>query len=551
MREAQWDRRAYAALALVLLGSIVVVMHAGRDTTFFYDDWAWVTERRDWNFHVLLRDHNGHLSVVPLFVYKLLLEVFGLEYGVFRAVLAGLNALNGLLLFAFARGRVGTWPALGLVAALLFMGPAHEDLVWAFQIGYQLSTAAGLGVLLALGRDTRRWDAVACVLLLVALGSSSIGLPIVASAAIAVLWRGDRLARLWIVALPAALYGAWYLRYGVSEARLENVLDVPSWIAEAAAGAAGAMTGLGADYGPVLVVILAFFVGRALVIAERPPVRLVALAAVPLLFWAATALTRAHQKVDPDDSRYLYPGALMLALLAAEVAAGRVRSARAAALVTAVLMVGALGNVDDLEKGGDGLRSLASGVRASLTALELRGPESVKPLDQPDPIQSQIRAGPYFAAVERYGRSPAYSPAEIPGLPNGDRENIDAALARLGAIGAVPGGGPATGKPAPEVVETTAARTTVQGSCVAVAPTGLEAEIAVAIPADGRVAIVAGAQKVELRVGRFADRLPQQAVLGEVAARSTTALETKPDRASAPWRLGLRSPEPFRACAAR
>src|SRR3712207_1813977 len=100
------DRLAFVALAVVLLLSVVALLVAGRDTTFFYDDWDFVVGRRDWNFHVLLTPHNEHLSVVPVVVYKLLFETVGLDdYGVFRLVLALLNATIGLLLFVYAAPR--------------------------------------------------------------------------------------------------------------------------------------------------------------------------------------------------------------------------------------------------------------------------------------------------------------------------------------------------------------------------------------------------------------------------------------------------------------
>ena len=47
------------------------------------------------------------------------------------------------LLYAWLRDRTGELAALGGAALVLFLGAAWEDLLWAFQIGYFGSMAAG------------------------------------------------------------------------------------------------------------------------------------------------------------------------------------------------------------------------------------------------------------------------------------------------------------------------------------------------------------------------------------------------------------------------
>ena len=60
------------------------------------------------------------------------------------------------LLYAWLRERTGELAALGGAALVLFLGAAWEDLLWAFQIGYFGSMAAGIGMLLALRRESPR-----------------------------------------------------------------------------------------------------------------------------------------------------------------------------------------------------------------------------------------------------------------------------------------------------------------------------------------------------------------------------------------------------------
>ena len=117
-----------------------------------------------------------------------------------------LHALVAALLFAYTRKRVGDLLALAAAAVVLFLGTAWPDVLWPFQIGFLSSLAAGIGALLALDREDRRGDVIAAVLLGVALASSSLGLPLLAAAALEVLGRPDRRSRWWIVAAPAVLY---------------------------------------------------------------------------------------------------------------------------------------------------------------------------------------------------------------------------------------------------------------------------------------------------------------------------------------------------------
>src|SRR4051812_1709956 len=150
------------ALACVMVIAAVVIMHAGRDTTFWYDEWDFLTRRLEWNPHALLYPHNEHLSLLPAFVYKVLLELFGMNhYGVFRAVAVVFDLACGALFYVYLVPRVGEWIAVALTACLVLMGAAAFDFVWPFQIGYLGSLAAGLGALIALDRGTRGGDIAA------------------------------------------------------------------------------------------------------------------------------------------------------------------------------------------------------------------------------------------------------------------------------------------------------------------------------------------------------------------------------------------------------
>jgi hypothetical protein len=152
------------ALALAVAGAFV--LWETRGSYFLIDEWIWIVERRDSSVATFLEPHNQHLSLVPLAIYRALFETVGLDhYWPYRVVLVIGHLTCALVLFIYARSRVG--PVLGVAAAvaILFLGPAWQDILWPFQVAWLISMAAGVGALLALDRRERRTDFVAVGLL--------------------------------------------------------------------------------------------------------------------------------------------------------------------------------------------------------------------------------------------------------------------------------------------------------------------------------------------------------------------------------------------------
>jgi hypothetical protein len=513
----------WAGLAAVCFVAAWVLAHAGRGQTFYYDEWDVVLGRQAWSVHSFLEPHNEHLSAVPILIYKLLLETAGLDsFGAFRAVHIASILAMGLLLFVYARRRVGNWLALALAAALMLLGSGAIDLVWAFQMGFVLSVAAGIGAFVAMDRGTRAGDVLACVALVVSVASSGIGLPFLGAALIEVLWRPDRRRRWWIAVGPLALYALWFPFYGRSTSQLGNLPEVPRWILEAAKDAAGALFATTPDYGAVLVVILAFFAGRALVAPGVPRARLVALLALPLVLWGLTAFGRAHMGVSPGEERYLLPGAATLALVGVELARSRVTNTRAAVL--AALVIGALtvSNAHKLNSSGDTQRGISQVIRGAITGLEVAGPR-LGPGYEPNSLQPQLTAGPYLAATRKYGSKVGYPLGELPGSPLLVRQNFDRVLTEL-------------------------YRLTPKAAKLPRSPTGCTDGTAIdlVLPKHGAT-IVAGANPVEVRVRRYADDYPD-APAGVVPAGGAATLAPPVDAAPAPWRISAKSGATARVC---
>ena len=147
-----------------------------------------------------------------MLVYRGLLDLFGFNnYLAFRLLSAALLSGLGVFGYVYARRRIGPWWAL-LPLALLIISPGFEILLWPFQMGQLISAVAGVGALVLLdGAPTRGRGVAIAVLLIVAVASSSAGIPFVALVVYDRLLRpGGRVEAL--LALPAMLaYGLWYL----------------------------------------------------------------------------------------------------------------------------------------------------------------------------------------------------------------------------------------------------------------------------------------------------------------------------------------------------
>ena len=58
----------WVVLAVVFGLAAVLLMWAGRDTTFFYDDWPYVLDRGSWSLDTFLEPHNEHLQAVSVLI---------------------------------------------------------------------------------------------------------------------------------------------------------------------------------------------------------------------------------------------------------------------------------------------------------------------------------------------------------------------------------------------------------------------------------------------------------------------------------------------------
>jgi hypothetical protein len=541
---------AWLVLAVVMAVTALFLLHTTRGTTLYRDDWTWALHRRGNDVGTFLEPHYGHLSLVPLAIYRFLFATAGLEhYGPYRVVVVAGHLACVALLFVYARRRVGD--LLGLLAAtlLLVLGPASQNIIWAFQIGWLISLGAGVGALLMLDRRDRAGAVGACVLLAVSLASSGVGQPVALGAALEVLWRRRRQA--WIVAVPLGLYAAWWLAYQTNQTGYwrHDIPLTPGWVAGAPAVVLSGLTGLAGRtridgpqeplrWGiPLLVAALALLVWQRHRLWPLSP-RVAALATMALSFWIVTALGRAYFG-GPFAGRYLYVGAVFVLLLAAELARGvRVRP-RTGAVLAALAAAAAVSNLAGFRDAARDLRDDALVVRAEVGTLELtRGIVPANYVSQGF-FFHEVVAGPYFAAADALG-TPAFTAAEIAAQPENVRKAADAQLVAIHRVALVADRRPATGAVAPTVVAATAASVASRGGCLRVRPAAFTpasatTQVQVAVPAGG-LRVVAGEGPVAVGVRRFADETKP---LGSIAPATAAALRIGPDRAPQTWILRL------------
>ena len=428
--------KRYAApllLGLLLAAAAIVLLIYSSGLAPFQDSWEFLMNRRAFTVDALLEPHNEHIVLVPVLIVQLLLRLFGMgstlpEFVVLTALLMATAAL----LFVYVRRRLGLWPALMAAALLLFLGPAWQDLLWPFQVGFVGSALFGLAMLLALEREDRRWDAAACAFLALAIGFSSLGLSFALAAAVDVLQRRRALGwrRAYVVLAPLALYALWYLGWGhkaETHLSLHNVLVSPRYLVEGAAAAVGSLLALAtifdeavgrSHWGYVVLALLVALAVYGLVRRRGVPSRLWPVLAAAVSFWLLAGFNAIPGR-EAWSSRYLYVGGLFVLLIAADLLKG-VRLNRwalaAGAAVTAVV-VGF--NLVPLREGRDFFKGQTVLTRADLGAIEIAATTVEPSFALPPEIAgtsflNEIEAGEYLTAVDEYG-SPAYTPDRVGG----------------------------------------------------------------------------------------------------------------------------------------
>jgi hypothetical protein len=546
--------------ALVLAGAWL--MYETRGTTLWFDEWQWAVEYRDNSLDGFIAPHNGHPTLVPVAIYRLLFATFGIEHSApYRAIGIAGHLLCVAVLYLYAARRAGIGPALVAATVILFLGPGWQNIVWPLQIGWLVSIAAGLGALLMLDRRDRFGDVAACALLVLSIAASGPGIAIVIGLAVEPL-RTRGLRGAWIVAVPLGVFAVWWLAYQDTGSVRHAVTLVPGFAADSAAATVSALLGLAgpaiADDGttlawgrPLAVAAVALILWRLWHV--RPlPTRVLTLLAVLAAFWVLTGVQRAG--LGPaESSRYMYVGAVFGAALAVELARGIVVSPRAWLVIAAVTGLVIVANVGDMRSGARFLRDQALLTRTGLTALEIGRPV-VRPDHEAAGIAGYplvvVRAGQYFA-LERDLGTPAATVPELAASPESARRAADDELTRIHGVSLRPAEEPAEPGAPPAVEAATGGTAAPADGCVAFVPAAAgPAEPAPAVeltvPSTGLLLTATGGGAT-VTVRRFADGFPERP-LARLAPGGTGMLAIRADRAPNPWHVRVAPEGRMTAC---
>jgi hypothetical protein len=279
-------------------------------------------------------------------------------------------------------------PAAALVATLplLLIGSGWENLLWAFQIGFVGSVAAGTWALVAIDGDRRAGGPLAALLLVLALACSTMGLFFVAAAAVrATLDERRRLQAVWL-GLPVVAFGGWYVLFGRGPigGELASPLAAMAFAGRGLAFAVGSF--LGFDLGGRAPVV-GLVAGASLVVAGlvgliaqvrqgRMPKLAIAAVAAAVAMYLVIGLARADLVGTEfwNRSRYVYVAAFLLVPGAADAARLVVRRPPPSGrLLLAGGLIGALilgANLLDLRAGRARLNTVAEVTRATFEIVD-------------------------------------------------------------------------------------------------------------------------------------------------------------------------------------
>jgi hypothetical protein len=525
--------RVILVLALAVASSGALLLWLQSRLTFFADEWQFLLDRRGSSVGVFLDPHNEHIALAPVSIYKALLATFGMSSAVpFQVAATALFLLSTILLFVLLRSRVGDWAALLGTILVLFLGAAWIDLLWPFQIAFFGSMAAGLGALLALDRDDRAGDRLACLLLVASTAFLEVGIAFAVAALVNVaLGRRPRGRRLYVGLVPIVLYAVWYAGWGhqaTSRVTFHNLLHSPGYVFDIASQAIAALLGLatpltgdghnlvGLPWGRALLVVAIVLSIWRLRRVGGPSRGLWTALALGLTFWFLASLNAYSFLREPSDGRYVYPGAVFVLLIAAELLRGVRLGKRTLAVGTAVTAAAVVSGILFLRDGYRLQLSDSEITQARLAALEIAR-QNVRPglavnLD----VGTRIDAGAYFSAADAFG-SPAWPESELASSGEAERQSADQLLANASGLRLAPatrsGQGPRTCLNVPK------------------SPTGSRPQ---PLP-PGTYTLTSPTETSGVHLGRFA--VSPAVDLGSLPPGRTVTLVIPSDRSSRPWRL--------------
>lgn len=577
-RLGAWARRvgeqrvAYAVLAVAYVIAAFLILHWGQGQSFVNDEWNYLVVFRGWGFENLITPQNGHLIVFPLLLYKTLFATVGADSHMpYQATTVVLHLIVASIFFALIRRRLPLAVAVGLTLLVVFFGAGWDTLMGAYEIPNLSGMAAGLGMLLALQRRTRGGDVAACVLLVLCLGSFSVGIAFALGALISLLLGGRaEWRRLWVVLVPGLAYAAWFIwarKFGQGDITIESVSSVFAGSADQMAAITAAITGLfrvpgsvglpvvlelRSDWGYPLAIVLAGLVALHVRRAPRS-IYFWTLVATLVLYLTLVAFGLSPART-PFASRYVYMGGIISLLLVAELARDIRWTTVTGLLAVVVFGLSLMANGSTLRAGARLFQAEGETNRATLAALEIARGKIDTGLGAED-AEATTHSHPdmffpiwaYYDLADDQG-SPAYDLSQLEAAGEQSREAADQVLVRGFHLEVEPTAAPKVDRhgTAPTPLSESGGQARAVGPCLVLAPEpGRTATFQLELPPGGFSYRTRPDAEVTVKLGRFADLLVNE--LPPVTGSGEVAIPT--DSASNPWKAELTTEAKTLACA--
>jgi hypothetical protein len=434
------DKASRVALFVFVVAVAVAVplyLWRGRHQWFYLDEWDFLAGRSATSWHDLVRPHNEHWSTVPIVVYRLMWRMFGLRtYTPYQLMTITLHLTAACLLrVIMRRAQVRPWTATCAAAVFVFLGTGHENILWAFQIGFVASLVCGLVHVILADHDGGfdRRDLGGLAFGVIGLMCSGVGVTMVAIVGISTLIRrGWRISVLHVAPL-ATLFLLWWLAWGRSAYTDEGSAKLGDEVHAAAIGFANVFVQLAQNSVAAIALVVLLAIGAYVGWKTQPAFRSRAAAPFAMLCGAPIllAITAAGRvgKADIairlgvfdsiDDTtrvgRYVeLLAAFVLPALAIAVDVLIKRWRVLVPVLAVLLFVSLWGNIDAIQQGG--LERFRLGNKAYVLAIEqaplaAQLPNSTRPmsLGGPEVTMGWLRAG------VRSGRipTPSYSRSNL------------------------------------------------------------------------------------------------------------------------------------------
>jgi hypothetical protein len=531
------QRAPILLLAVAMAASAALLVSYTSHLTFLGDSWELLVRRPGWSLDTFFEPFNEHPVILPALIYKTLLAVFGMESALpFHVVAIALFLLCALLVFIYMRRRVGDWLALCGAVLLLFMGAAHEDLLWEFQMCFFGSIAGGVGALLALDREDRAGNWLASILLVVATAFSTLGAPFILAAATKIaLGPSPRARRAFVPLLPLGLYAAWWLASGQpagNELGLDDVPDLPGYVFDAASAGVASLLGRQpiepSGHPPALAQVLTILLGCAFIywLGRKREISTGLIVALVLTFsfWGLLALDRGPQRFS---SRFQYPSGVFLLLIAAEALRGYRLPRPAAFVIAACTVASVIAGISLLDQGySTKWKFTSDGIKSTLAAVDIAGAEAQPTYEISLPPSISVSVGRYRRGIRSHG-TPALSEVQLLAAAESNRQHADSVFA--GTVG---------------VRLVAAGKLERLGACSVLDPKP-EHRIAVSLPPSRYLLANLVDREVIVNIGRFWSGPTTR--LGALKGNARMSTNLRAGNSSLPWRLGVQG-GPVRLC---